>query len=308
MRVINKEIKFCLSCMESHEVQRVETRERNMFKDVEFEYIEISDYCEKTDELIQDEDMIRLNTIAFKDAYKKKIGLLSSEEIVSIRNMYGFSQSDLSKILGWGEKTITRYESFQVQDSAHNDLLIRVGEDPKWLLGKLDESREVLSGKAYKKYKTAAVEAFREKGNSYIIDAIESEYISVGEEASGYGCKPDIKKVVAVINYIAGKIDYLRGLKENVIIGKLIPAGTGYADLSENELPATTEGGVSAEALLEAELAGDDDLDLSGLGLISDGLEEEVSEHLFEFGNLLNDSEPGDDVDSDDDTDPGDSD
>jgi len=25
-----------------------------------------------------------------------------------------------------------------------------------------------------------------------------------------------------------GKIDYLRGLKENVIIGKLIPAGTGY--------------------------------------------------------------------------------
>ena len=27
---------------------------------------------------------------------------------------------------------------------------------------------------------------------------------------------------------IEGKIDYLRGLKENVIIGKLIPAGTGF--------------------------------------------------------------------------------
>ena len=26
---------------------------------------------------------------------------------------------------------------------------------------------------------------------------------------------------------IEGKTDYLRGLKENVIIGKLIPAGTG---------------------------------------------------------------------------------
>ncbi len=25
-----------------------------------------------------------------------------------------------------------------------------------------------------------------------------------------------------------GKIDYLKGLKENVIIGKLIPVGTGY--------------------------------------------------------------------------------
>lgn len=28
---------------------------------------------------------------------------------------------------------------------------------------------------------------------------------------------------------IKGKVDYLIGLKENVIIGKLIPAGTGYA-------------------------------------------------------------------------------
>ena len=27
---------------------------------------------------------------------------------------------------------------------------------------------------------------------------------------------------------VSGKIDYLEGLKENVIIGRLIPAGTGY--------------------------------------------------------------------------------
>ena len=27
---------------------------------------------------------------------------------------------------------------------------------------------------------------------------------------------------------VAGKIDHLRGLKENVIMGKLIPAGTGF--------------------------------------------------------------------------------
>ena len=27
---------------------------------------------------------------------------------------------------------------------------------------------------------------------------------------------------------ISGKVDYLRGLKENVIMGRLIPAGTGF--------------------------------------------------------------------------------
>ena len=36
---------------------------------------------------------------------------------------------------------------------------------------------------------------------------------------------------------LAGKVDYLRGLKENVIIGRLIPAGTGriYYDLRAEE-------------------------------------------------------------------------
>ena len=33
---------------------------------------------------------------------------------------------------------------------------------------------------------------------------------------------------------VSGKIDHLRGLKENVIIGKPIPAGTGY-DLRQRE-------------------------------------------------------------------------
>ena len=27
---------------------------------------------------------------------------------------------------------------------------------------------------------------------------------------------------------VAGKVDHLRGLKENVIVGRLIPAGTGF--------------------------------------------------------------------------------
>jgi len=37
---------------------------------------------------------------------------------------------------------------------------------------------------------------------------------------------------------IAGKIDYLRGLKENVIMGRLIPAGTGMSAYQELEIEA----------------------------------------------------------------------
>ena len=46
---------------------------------------------------------------------------------------------------------------------------------------------------------------------------------------------------------ISGKIDYLRGLKENVIMGRLIPAGTGMeyyrnVQLKSEEPPPPEEG------------------------------------------------------------------
>jgi DNA-directed RNA polymerase subunit beta' len=35
---------------------------------------------------------------------------------------------------------------------------------------------------------------------------------------------------------VAGKVDYLKGLKENVIMGRLIPAGTGLRDYRDVEI------------------------------------------------------------------------
>jgi len=51
---------------------------------------------------------------------------------------------------------------------------------------------------------------------------------------------------------IQGKVDYLRGLKENVIIGRLIPAGTGYPGLESIQVQLAeaevAEEGASSEA------------------------------------------------------------
>jgi DNA-directed RNA polymerase subunit beta' len=61
---------------------------------------------------------------------------------------------------------------------------------------------------------------------------------------------------------IRGSVDHLRGLKENVIMGRLIPAGTGLAHyrnfklLTEVELPRPEEAGAPEEILPEAPLPG----------------------------------------------------
>ncbi len=40
---------------------------------------------------------------------------------------------------------------------------------------------------------------------------------------------------------INGRVDDLRGLKENVIVGRLIPAGTGYSEYRETYVPAPVQ-------------------------------------------------------------------
>ena len=64
---------------------------------------------------------------------------------------------------------------------------------------------------------------------------------------------------------IAGRVDYLRGLKENVIVGRLIPAGTGmhvYRDvyLEKDEPPVIQP---SLEDLLRPETEEDEALSLA---------------------------------------------
>jgi len=53
---------------------------------------------------------------------------------------------------------------------------------------------------------------------------------------------------------INGKVDYLRGLKENVIMGRLIPAGTGLPQYKHLDLEV--ESPADEISKVEAELAG----------------------------------------------------
>lgn len=86
--------------------------------------------CKKCGMKVFDEKRDSRNLEKAYEKYRDKHNLLSPDEIRKIRERYGLSQRALSRLLGWGEITIHRYESGAVQDNVHNSTLHLI-EDPQ---------------------------------------------------------------------------------------------------------------------------------------------------------------------------------
>lgn len=131
------------------------TYEKN-FYEVKGDLIELNEkfvYDTETNEMIYDEKIERENDLNLYNNYRKKHGLLLPKEIKKIQKTYGISQTDLCKILGWGEKTITRYMNGSIQDKAHNNLLLLIKDNYLNFEKLLENNKESISEKNYKKYK-----------------------------------------------------------------------------------------------------------------------------------------------------------
>lgn len=196
--------------MEEHEVQIVRVQEQMNFKGMEVGYTAEYEYCEKADGYVAEDDMISRNDIAMKDAYRKTNQLLMSAEIGNIRSKYGISQTDLANLLGWGGKTITRYESHQVQDRAHDFILRKIDGDPEWFLELLCQGKEKVSEPAYKKYYAIVAKRYEDRQDDYLRKSILAQYIKYENDPDCCGgTKLNLDKVVAAIRYFANSAEVI---------------------------------------------------------------------------------------------------
>lgn len=204
MKIIKSEKRLCTCCMEKHEVKTVLVKDQATFKNVKVVYEASYFYCDAAEELYMNEQQMQENDLRLKDAYRKAEGLLTSAEIISIRTKYGISQSDLCILLGWGGKTITRYESHQVQDKAHDTILKKIDHDPEWFLSLLNDAKGNLSAESYQKYLDVATALYEKDQDSYLRKAIEASYARFQGNPMFHGnTELSLDKVVDVIRYFA---------------------------------------------------------------------------------------------------------
>lgn len=121
--------KYCGICDAFHEVtEHKETRTYQIKETPVSAEITILT-CTHCNQEIYDKENESRNDILLFDDYKRKHFLLTSNEIISIREKYRISQSTFSKIMGFGLKTITRYENGSIQDQTH-DSFLRLASNP----------------------------------------------------------------------------------------------------------------------------------------------------------------------------------
>lgn len=94
---------------------------------VETDYLEL--ICDKCGGPLTSDEAWKVHDLAVYNAYKKKVGLLTTDEIKQIRQKRGWSQRQLAKFLDIGEKDITRYENGSLQTRCIDNLIRLVGDD-----------------------------------------------------------------------------------------------------------------------------------------------------------------------------------
>jgi putative zinc finger/helix-turn-helix YgiT family protein len=80
--------------------------------------------------------------------YRRRKGLLYTEQIKAIREKYGLSQRAFARALGFAEPTINRYELGALQDTLHNNILVLVN-DSSVMLKMASLNKENLSEKEF---------------------------------------------------------------------------------------------------------------------------------------------------------------
>ena len=83
-------------------------------------------YCEECGTEVWLSEIDDKNLEKAYEVYRAKHGLMKPNDIQAMREKYGLSQVAFARVLGFGDKTIARYENGSLQDEAPNNLMLLV--------------------------------------------------------------------------------------------------------------------------------------------------------------------------------------
>lgn len=208
----------CPLCGNTHDIEERKRITSVTIKGEIVEYEESYFLCENCEEDENEFTFAKMNDknmMRARNAYREKMGLLKSDEIITIRDQYGLSQSDLSNLLGWGEVTISRYESKAIQDEAYDNILRIIKDNPMKAYEFLNKNKNKFSSVKYLLIKERIFRNLNDYGKEYLKrQVLESEYVIYNEPSDFNGLMNlNIDKLESVVTYFAKRVNNLYKVK-----------------------------------------------------------------------------------------------
>lgn len=277
----------CLWCGENHDVDIITEKTKIVIKGETVEYDDTVYYCSNSEEdeaYFVPDDVMDANLFNAREAYRRMKNMVTASEIKEFRNKYGITQSELSAAMGWGEVTVTRYETKSIQDETHDSILRLVIENPIEFLEILEKHRDSFESHRFQQIRIKIVDEINNNSQAVIKrECLKKYYVTYSEPCieNGYTLL-NIDKIEAVVNYFSEKFENLY----KVLLMKLL----WYSDVLSCKLYGTAITGLVYKHMPMGALPiGHSSLvELSGINFVEDYIDnyEKISYRFYPNENL----------------------
>jgi putative zinc finger/helix-turn-helix YgiT family protein len=135
--------KICPNCEKEREVDLIRANEtidiRGESIGIDVEYFKCKTCGEEFEDPRSEKDPL---SDAYRE-YRRRHETTQPEDTKALRKLYGLTQTELAKLLGWGGATLSRYENGALQDDAHEKTL-RLIKEPHNLLKLINQAPKAL--------------------------------------------------------------------------------------------------------------------------------------------------------------------
>ena len=162
---------YCENCNKVVEYYTKETKDTFSIRGKEYTYNKLVGYCNNCNEEITANFLTDENLKRIDDKYREIEKIIKVEEITQILKKYKIGKKPLSKLLGWGEVTLTRYINGDIPTKPYSDELYKILDDVNYMEKILDKNKNNITEKAY----NCAKEASKDLNANISNDNIENE-------------------------------------------------------------------------------------------------------------------------------------
>lgn len=202
---------YCIYCR-SEQDYTVETRKINEYKGIKIDTYENVAVCSNCKNDLYIDNIENENTIRINEAYRDKAGIITANDIISLREKYNISQRELTAILGFGKMTINSYEKGRVPTKSQSDYLKLLISNEQEFINKVKEAynKKDITKKTYSKVieNSTQVAVHKKDIQEIYRDYINTNLMRRPDIYNGYKTF-NLELVENIISYISSKVNNL---------------------------------------------------------------------------------------------------